>query len=58
MVGIAMIIWIFTGVLVLWVWSDATIRHGPARGLLWTGALLLSGPIGLIAYLTYGRRED
>ena len=58
MIGLTVMLWMATVVLVLWFWSDATLRHGPRTGLFWTLALLLSGPVGLIAYLIYGREEE
>lgn len=57
MVGVAVLYWIGVLVFVLWLWSDATIRHGAAGGLLWTLVLVVGGPVGLIAYLLYGRQE-
>ncbi len=42
------IIWIAS---IIWVWSDASDKRGGNIGCLWTLIVLVTGPLGLIAYL-------
>ncbi|MBP2019200.1 hypothetical protein J2Z79_002625 [Symbiobacterium terraclitae] len=55
---LVLLLWIASIVLFLWIWSDATDRHGQSIGCLWALAVLALGPIAIIAYFIFGRSND
>lgn len=55
---IVVALWIASILIFLWIWDDATRRHGKNIGCLWALAVLALGPIAIIAYFLFGRSED
>ncbi|BAD41791.1 hypothetical protein STH2806 [Symbiobacterium thermophilum IAM 14863] len=52
------LLWLASILIFLWIWDDATRRHGQNIGCLWALAVLALGPIAIIAYFLFGRSEN